>query len=96
MAVTSFLGKEPVGHREYDRLEGGGPTQNGFQEFASDDMQLVRKRMAKRKRERKIKEAQEGIAACEGAISSSPDELGRQVFDRSRRIWKRRLDALNR
>jgi hypothetical protein len=36
--VTSFRGKEPVAHREYDRLEGGSPIQNALQEFASDDM----------------------------------------------------------
>ena len=92
--VTSFDGKEPTGHREYDRLEGGGATQNAFQEFAGEEMRLVRKPMRKRERVQKIKEAQEGIAACEGAIDRAPDEAGRQMFDRSRRIWKRRLDAL--
>lgn len=94
--VTSFDGKEPTGHREYDRLEGGGPTQNALSEFSGEDFKIVRKPMPKRERERKIKEAQEGIAACEGAIDRSPDEVGRQMFDRSRGIWKRRLDALSR
>jgi hypothetical protein len=93
--VTSFRGKEPIGYREYDRLEGGGPTHNALSEFAGSDFMLVRKPMPKRERERKIKEAEEGITACEGAITNSPDELGRQIFDRSRRIWQRRLDALN-
>lgn len=32
--VTSFRGKEPVGHREYDRLDGGPSTQNAPAEFA--------------------------------------------------------------
>ena len=93
--VTSFRGKEPSGHREYDHLEGGSPTQNAFHEFSGSDFVLVRKPMPKRKRERKIKEAAEAITACEGAILRSPDELGRQVFGRSRRIWQRRCDALN-
>lgn len=39
--VTSFRAGEPVGHREYDRVEGGGPTQNAFQEFSSDDIRLI-------------------------------------------------------
>jgi hypothetical protein len=39
--VTSFDGREPVGHREYDLLEGGAPTQNGFAEFASTDFVLT-------------------------------------------------------
>lgn len=38
--VTSFRAGEPLGHREYDRLDGGSPIQNGFQEFASSDIQL--------------------------------------------------------
>ncbi len=39
--VTSFRDGQPVGHREYDRLEGGGPTQNAFQEFAGDGIEIV-------------------------------------------------------
>jgi hypothetical protein len=94
--VTSFRGKETIGHWEYDRLEGGGPTHNALSEFVGSDFMLVRKPMPNRERQGKIKEAEEGIAACEGAITNSPDELRRQIFDRSRSIWKRRLDALNR
>ena len=40
--VTSFRGREPVGHREYDMLDGGGPTQNALGEFAGDDMALIK------------------------------------------------------
>jgi hypothetical protein len=36
--VTSFRNGEPIGHREYNMLEGGSPIQRAFQEFASDDM----------------------------------------------------------
>jgi hypothetical protein len=36
--VTSFRSGEPLGHREYDRLDGGSPIQTAFQEFASNDM----------------------------------------------------------
>ena len=39
--VTSFRGGEPVGHREYDALEGRAPAFNAFHEFMGDDMQLV-------------------------------------------------------
>jgi hypothetical protein len=35
--VTSFRDGEPIGHREYDKLEGGSPIQNAFQEFAGTD-----------------------------------------------------------
>jgi hypothetical protein len=41
--VTSFRDREPVGHREYDRLTGGSPMQNAFQEFAGDEFQIVRR-----------------------------------------------------
>jgi hypothetical protein len=34
--VTSFRDGVPVGHREYDQLQGGGPTQNALSEFAGD------------------------------------------------------------
>jgi len=39
--VTSFRDRDPVGHREYDKLEGGAPTQNALAEFASQDMTLT-------------------------------------------------------
>lgn len=39
--VTSFRDDEPVGHREYDKLEGGSPIQNAFAEFASVDFVLT-------------------------------------------------------
>lgn len=39
--VTSFRDGEPVGHREYDLLEGGSPIQNSFAEFASADLVLT-------------------------------------------------------
>src|ERR1700742_3211678 len=52
--VTSFSGKTPVGHREYDRLDGGGPTQNALGEFVGQDWKLVS--LPKRSRERRIKE----------------------------------------
>jgi hypothetical protein len=94
--VTSFRGKEPTGHREYDRLEGGGPTQNGFQEFAGDDWRIVRKPMPKCERARKVREAQEGFAACAEAIGRAPDDVARRMIERSQRIWQRRLDALKR
>jgi hypothetical protein len=38
--VTSFWNGEPIGHREYNMLEGGSAIQNAFQEFASSDFQL--------------------------------------------------------
>ncbi|MGE4045609.1 MAG: hypothetical protein AB7F35_12205 [Acetobacteraceae bacterium] len=41
--VHSFRDGQPVGHRDYDRLEGGGPTQNAFQEFAGADFLLLSK-----------------------------------------------------
>jgi hypothetical protein len=40
---TSFLDRQPIGHREYDRLEGGSPIQNAFAEFAGGGMQLGRR-----------------------------------------------------
>ena len=39
--VTSFDRREPVGHREYDALDGAGPTRDGLSEFMSADMTLV-------------------------------------------------------
>jgi hypothetical protein len=38
--VTSFAGREPTGHREYDALEGAGPCRDALAEFASTDMVL--------------------------------------------------------
>ena len=52
------------------------------------------KHLRKRVRLRKIKEAEEAIVACEGAISRAADEVGRAIFTRSKRIWQRQLDAL--
>jgi hypothetical protein len=94
--VTSFRGKEPIGHREYDRLDGGAPTQNALGEFAGDDWRIVRKPMPKRERARKVREAEEGFAACAGAISGAPNDTDLAMFERGQRIWKRRLDALKR
>ena len=39
--VTSFRDRQPVGHRAYDMLEGGGPTRDALQEFLSDDVRLT-------------------------------------------------------
>jgi hypothetical protein len=50
--------------------------------------------MRKRDRLRKIKEAEEAIEVCQAAIDGSPDQLGRDIFGRSRRIWQKRLAAL--
>lgn len=94
--VTSFRGKEPIGHREYDRLDGGAPTQNALGEFAGDDWRIVRKPMPKRERARKLREAQEGFAACADAIGRAPDDGARRMFERSQRIWQRRVDSLKR
>jgi hypothetical protein len=41
--VTSFRAGEPTGHREYDALDGGGPIQRAFQEFASQDFVLTQR-----------------------------------------------------
>lgn len=38
--VTSFHGREPTGHREYDALDGAGPCRDAIAEFASQDMVL--------------------------------------------------------
>jgi hypothetical protein len=78
--VTSFRGRELVGHRQYDVLQGMGPTQNALQEFAGDDLRLVPKPMRKRDRDRKIKEANEGIAVCAEAITKTPDDAGKAIF----------------
>jgi hypothetical protein len=92
--VTSFRGKEPVGHCEYDRLDGGSPIQNALQEFAGDDFTFIRRTIPKRERERRIREAHEGLAACSDAITKTPDEAGNAIFERSQRIWQKRLAAL--
>jgi len=39
--VTSFDGREPTGHRDYDRLDGGSPMQNALAEFMSADMRIL-------------------------------------------------------
>lgn len=41
--VTSFRNGEPIGHRQYDVLEGRGPAFNALQEFAGTSW-LVRPR----------------------------------------------------
>lgn len=33
--VTSFRDGQPLGHREYDALDGAGPTRDALAEFAS-------------------------------------------------------------
>ena len=93
--VTSFRGKgEPTGHREYDRLDSGAPTQNALGEFGGDDWRIVRKPMPKRERARKLREAEEGFAACAEAIGRAPDDVARRMFERSQRIWRRCIDVL--
>jgi hypothetical protein len=52
------------------------------------------KPLRKRDRLRGIKEAEEAIVVCESAISRAPDDSARAVFERSQRIWRKRLDAL--
>jgi hypothetical protein len=39
--VTSFDSGQPVGHREYNMLEGGGPTQNAYGEFGGSYLVLT-------------------------------------------------------
>jgi hypothetical protein len=39
--LTSFRNGEPVGHREYNMLEGGSPIQNAYQEFSGDEFRLI-------------------------------------------------------
>lgn len=39
--VTSFNGREPVGHREYDELDGKSPANSALQEFSSHDLKLI-------------------------------------------------------
>jgi hypothetical protein len=92
--VTSFRGKEPIGHREYNMLEGGSPIQNAFAEFAGDGMRLVPRKLSKRDMERKMKEAHEALTACREAVEKTPDETGKAIFERSARIWERRLAGL--
>lgn len=50
--------------------------------------------MRKRDRLRKIREAEEAIAVCQGAIGRAPDDLARSIFERSQRIWRKQLAAL--
>lgn len=38
--VTSFRKGQPEGHREYDALDGAGPTRDALAEFAGNDIQL--------------------------------------------------------
>jgi hypothetical protein len=51
--------------------------------------------MRKRDRLRRIREAEEAIVSCQGAIDRSPDQLGRDTFARSQRVWQKRLAKLN-
>ena len=39
--VTSFRHHQPLGHRPYDLLDEGAPTQNALQEFVSEDWRLL-------------------------------------------------------
>ena len=50
--------------------------------------------LRKRDRLRKIKEAEEAIVVCEGAISRAPDDVARSIFERSQRIWRKQLAEL--
>jgi hypothetical protein len=52
------------------------------------------KPMRKRDRMRKIKEAEEAIVVCEGAIARAPDDVARSIFERSQRIWRNTLAGL--
>jgi hypothetical protein len=72
-----------------------GPTQNALQEFASEDLVLVRRSISNRERERRIKEAEEGLAACADATTKTPDDAGKAIFERSQGIWHNCLAALN-
>jgi hypothetical protein len=92
--VTSWRGRTPIGHREYDHLESSSPINSALQEFAGENWQLVRRKIPTRERERRIREANEGLVACAEAITKTPDDAGKAIFERSQRIWRRRLDAL--
>jgi hypothetical protein len=50
--------------------------------------------MRKRDRPRRIKKAEEAIVVCEGAMSRAPNDVARSIFERSQRIWQKRLEAL--
>jgi hypothetical protein len=39
--VTSFRSRDPIGHREYEALDGRAPAFNALQEFASTDWKLI-------------------------------------------------------
>jgi hypothetical protein len=92
--VTSFRGKEPIGHREYDRLDGGSPVQNALAEFAGDGWTIIRRNIPARELERRAREANEGLQACAEAIVRAPDDASKAVFERSHSIWQRKLDVL--
>jgi hypothetical protein len=51
--------------------------------------------LRKRDRLRKIREAQEAIEVCQGAISRAPDDVARSIFELSQRIWRKQLAALD-
>jgi hypothetical protein len=92
--VTSFRNAIPVGHREYDHLESASPINSALQEFAGDRWKLVRRKIPKRERERRIRGVKEGLSACAEAITKTPDDAGKAIFERSQRIWRRRLAKL--
>jgi hypothetical protein len=75
--VTSLDGKTPTGHRDYDHLDGGPPTNSALAEFA--DTKLILIPLPKRYRDRRIKEAEDGFAACADAISRAPDDSARAM-----------------
>ena len=39
-------------------------------------------------------DAEEAIAVCGGAISRAPDDVARSIFERSQKIWQKRLAQL--
>jgi hypothetical protein len=94
--ITSFRDNQPIGHREYDHLESHSPINSALQEFAGEGWNIIRRDIPRRERERKIKEAEDAMRSCGEAITKMPDAAGKAIFERSKRIWQRRLDALKR
>jgi hypothetical protein len=92
--VTSFSRGQPLGHREYDVLDGRGPTQNALAEFAGDGWTLVRRTIPRREMESRTREANEALQACAEAITRAPDEAAKAMFERSHRIWQHKLEVL--
>jgi hypothetical protein len=56
--------RNPTAIAKYDRLDGGSPIQNALAEIAGTEMQLVRRTIPKRERQRRIREAEEGLAVA--------------------------------